>query len=91
MIMPVVVVMVVVVVRQGITQHTGSCDADRRRPGIDRLDRATIGIVCGHAADPTQRDSRRSKGQDQGFANEWIFHGEITQNCRIPKGANGFL
>ena len=91
MIMPVVVVMVVVVVRQGITQHTGSCDADRRSPWIDRLHRSPVGIVSGHAADPTQRDSRRSKGQDQGFANEWIFHGEITQNCRIPKGANGFL
>ena len=91
MIMPVVVVMVVVVIRQRVTQHPGRRDANRRRAGVDRLYWTTIGVIGGHAADPTQRDSRRSKGQDQGFANEWIFHGEITQNCRIPKGANGFL
>jgi hypothetical protein len=90
MIMPVVVVMVVVVVGQRVAKHPGRRDANRRRPGIDRLDRATIGIVCGHAADPTQRDSRRGKGQDKGFANQWVFHGEVKPNSRMPEGANGF-
>lgn len=90
MITPVVVVMVIVVVGQRITQHTRRRDANRRRAGVDRLDRTTVGVVGGHAADPTQRDSRRSEGQDQGFVNEWIFHGEVTRNSRMPKGANGF-
>jgi hypothetical protein len=69
MIMPVVVVMILVI-RQRVTKHTGRRDANRRRAGVDRLDRATVGIVGGHAADPTQRNSRRSKGEDKGFANQ---------------------
>jgi hypothetical protein len=90
MIMPVVVVMVVVVVGQRVTQHTGRRDANRRRARVDRLDRTTIGVIGGHAAHPTQRDSR-GKGEDKGFANQWVFHGEVKPNSRIPKGANGFL
>jgi len=89
MIMPVVVVMILVI-RQRVTQHTGRRDANRRRAGVDRLDRATVGIVGGHAADPTQRNSRRSKGKDKGFANQWVFHGEVKPNCRMRMAANGF-
>lgn len=89
MIMP-VVVMMIVVVRQRVTQHTGRCDADRRSTGVNRLNRTTVGVVGGHAADPTQRDSRRGKGQDKGFVNERIFHGEVTRNSRMPRGANGY-
>jgi hypothetical protein len=89
MIMPVVVVMVVVIVGQRVTQHTGRRDANRRRAGVDRLDRTTVSIVGGHATDPAQRDSR-SKGEDKGFANQWVFHGEVKPNSRMPEGANGF-
>jgi len=90
MIMPVVVVMIVVVVRQCVTQHPGRRDANRRRAGVDRLDRATIGVVGGHATDPAKRDSRRRKGEKQGFVNERIFHGQDIQNSRMPGVANGF-
>jgi hypothetical protein len=81
--------MVVVVVRQRVTEHPGRCDTDRRSTGVDRLDRTTVGVVGGHATDPTQRHSR-GKGQDKGFANQWVFHGEVKRNSRMPEGANGF-
>ena len=87
--MPVVVVRVVVVVGQRVTEHASRCDTDRRSTGVNRLDRTTVGVVGGHAADPAQRDSR-GKGEDKDFANQWVFHGEVKPNSRMPEGANGF-
>ncbi len=54
MIRPMVVMMgMVVIVGERITQNSGRCDADCRGPGINRLDRSSIGIIGGHATNAT--------------------------------------
>ena len=87
----VVVMMGMVVIRQRITQHSRRRDADRCRTGINRLHRATIGVVGGHATDSAQRDQGRGKGESKDFAQRLGFHDLLKRKCRMLVDANGIV
>ena len=82
MIRPMVVMMgMVVIIGERITQNSGRCDADCRCPGINRLDRSSIGIIGGHAANSTEHACDGDDGQGGKLANKRVFHSnEDTKN-----------
>jgi hypothetical protein len=87
----VVVMMGVVVIRQRITQHSRRRDTYRCRAGIDRLHGATVGVVGGHATNPSQRDQGRGEGESKDFAQRLGFHDLLIPNCKLSFGANRFV
>jgi hypothetical protein len=77
----VVMMGMVMIVCECITQNSSRRDADCRSPGINRLDRTSIGIVGGHAADSTKRACGSNKSEGGKLAGKRVFHScENTKN-----------